>query len=115
MDGYSEFFTLETIAAPGAVTIRVRGEIDLATAPKLEACLLDVGDQVVVLDLSGVTFCDGAGLRVLGDARDRLDEQLRVRGSSEHLRKLARILAMEWLAEDLVATADGDQYGEPPS
>jgi anti-anti-sigma factor len=115
MDGYSEFFTVETIAAPGAVTIRVRGEIDLATAPELEACLLDVGGQAVDLDLSGVTFCDGAGLRVLDQARDRLGEYLRVRGSSKHLQKLARILDMAWLAVDLVATGDGDHYGEPPS
>jgi anti-anti-sigma factor len=113
--GYSEFFTVETIAAPGVVTIRVRGEIDLATAPQLEACLLDVEGRVVDLDLSGVTFCDGAGLRVLDQARDRLGDRLRVRGSSKHLHKLARVLDMEWLAVDVVATEDGDQYGEPPS
>jgi anti-anti-sigma factor len=115
MAGSSESLTVEIVAAPGAVIVRVRGEIDLATAPELEARLLDVGGEEVDLDLSGVTFCDCAGLRVLDQARDRLGERLRLRGSSKQLHKLARILDMEWLAVDLVTTLDGDQYGEPPS
>jgi anti-sigma B factor antagonist len=45
-------------------TIRMVGELDLATAPKLEAVLsrLD-GAKAVTLDLSGLTFMDSCGLR----------------------------------------------------
>jgi len=115
MDGYSEFFMVEAVAACGGLTIRVRGEIDLATAPELEACLLDVDGEMVDLDLSGVTFCDGSGLRVLDQARHRLGDRLRVRGSSAHLHKLARIVEMEWLAADSATAPDGHRYRERSS
>jgi anti-anti-sigma factor len=48
--------------------IRLRGEIDIATAPALRERLLGVlrpGMGVVILDLSGVSFCDASGLGVL--------------------------------------------------
>ena len=50
------------------IIIRLRGEIDIATAPALRERLLDVlrpGMGVVILDLSGVLFCDASGLGVL--------------------------------------------------
>ena len=50
------------------VTVRVVGEIDLATAPEIERPvveLLDSGFEHVVLDLHGVTFMDSSGIRVL--------------------------------------------------
>jgi anti-anti-sigma factor len=48
--------------------IRLRGEIDLATAPRLRERLLGLlqpGVGLVILDLSGVSFCDASGLGVL--------------------------------------------------
>jgi anti-sigma B factor antagonist len=44
------------------------GEIDLETAPMLAEVIdvgIEVGRRSVVLDLSGVTFIDSQGLRVL--------------------------------------------------
>ncbi len=51
--------------------IDVRGEIDLATAPTLAAHLSD-GDHgsTTILDLSGVSFIDSTGLRVLLSAHE---------------------------------------------
>lgn len=48
--------------------IRLCGEIDLATAPKSRERLLGLlrpGLGLVILDLSGVSFCDASGLGVL--------------------------------------------------
>ncbi len=48
--------------------VQVRGEIDLATAPELEARVLqafDGGPSSIVLDLDGLTFIDSSGLRAL--------------------------------------------------
>ena len=57
---------LEPLPAGGEVA-RVTGELDLATAPRLER-LLEEREQpasTLVIDLSGVTFVDSSGVRVL--------------------------------------------------
>jgi anti-anti-sigma factor len=48
--------------APGFL---VRGELDMLSAPLLERVIADAGPGTLVLDLSGVTFIDSTGLRLL--------------------------------------------------
>jgi anti-anti-sigma factor len=58
------------------------GELDIDTAAGLRRTLADAGrdpDRDVVVDLSGVTFVDCAGLRPLLEARTRLRERLWLR------------------------------------
>jgi anti-sigma B factor antagonist len=78
-------FDVATDREPGGtITLRPTGELDIATAPKLERALHDgrrPGDQVV-LDLGGLEFVDSTGLRVIvkaveAAARDRWDLRLR--------------------------------------
>jgi anti-sigma B factor antagonist len=66
-------FDLRSESLPGGVhTVHVSGELDLATAPRLEEALADVSAQTLVIDLSGCTFLDSAGIRTLvGAARER--------------------------------------------
>jgi anti-anti-sigma factor len=48
--------------------VRLRGEIDIATAPGLRERLFGLlrrGSGLVILDLSGVPFCDASGLGTL--------------------------------------------------
>lgn len=54
--------------------ITVSGEIDLASAPKLESTLIAATDRTVIVDLLGVGFMDSTGLRSLLSARDALEE-----------------------------------------
>jgi anti-sigma B factor antagonist len=56
--------------------IRVRGELDIESAPDLERVLLRSrpARQRVVLDLSGLEFMDSTGLRVLLRARAAAEE-----------------------------------------
>jgi len=61
---------------PGTVLLEVDGEIDTATAPRLQAGLVEALDAAhaegshVVVDLTGVTFLASSGLAVLiGGAR----------------------------------------------
>ena len=52
--------------------VHVSGELDLATAPRLEEALADLSAETLVIDLSGCTFLDSAGIRTLiGAARER--------------------------------------------
>ena len=57
----------------GVAIVRVRGEIDLATAEEFGANLaMQDRDKPLVLDLSGVTFMDSSGLgTLLTDAKER--------------------------------------------
>ncbi len=50
------------------------GEIDLASAPDLQAALGAFDGQEVILDMRGVEFMDSAGLKVLIDQRARLGD-----------------------------------------
>lgn len=54
----------------------VVGEIDLATAPMFESAILaaDLGRSVLI-DLSGVSFIDSTGLRVLITAHERAQDE----------------------------------------
>ena len=65
-DSIPRAFTIENETAGEGVTVRAAGELDIATADDLldairGAALSDA--PLVVLDLSGVTFMDSAGVR----------------------------------------------------
>lgn len=65
-------FTVETEALGETVTVRVAGELDMATAPQLGEELDRIAADpppVVVVELAGVTFLGSAGLGVLVQAR----------------------------------------------
>jgi anti-sigma B factor antagonist len=51
----------------GRVRVRLRGELDLASAPRLTECLRRLSErrEQVLLDLDELTFIDMSGLRTL--------------------------------------------------
>ncbi|MBA2281129.1 MAG: anti-sigma factor antagonist [Acidimicrobiia bacterium] len=117
---------------PQAV-VSVRGEIDLLTAPALEALLdslVDGGHSDVVLDARQVSFIDASGLGVIASAALRLRPAggvLSVRSPSAIVRRVLDIAAMnEFIAAGPLPSAgtlapeqrDGDQSRsvgtEPP-
>jgi anti-anti-sigma factor len=62
----------------GAVTVKLTGSLDTATAPDLERQLAPVlGGQVkdIVFDLAQLIFISSAGLRVFGVTRKTLKER----------------------------------------
>lgn len=52
---------------PPAIVLRVGGEVDVTTGPRLQVELirLTAGGSPVILDLSGVSYFDLAGVRAL--------------------------------------------------
>lgn len=63
-----EQLTIEVLPREGSVTVRLVGEIDMATAPKIRdaaLCAMRQHAPTIHLDLSGVTFMDSTGLEVL--------------------------------------------------
>jgi anti-anti-sigma factor len=75
-----KFGELDLVSArEGSVhTIRLTGELDIATADRVEEVLREAesGDaDAIVLDLSGLTFMDSTGVRLVlsANARSRAD------------------------------------------
>lgn len=66
----ADALVIETSRGEENAVIAVSGEVDLATAPQLEAAIAAVDAGVVVADLTGVTFIDSTGLRVLIGAHE---------------------------------------------
>ena len=61
----------------GASRVTLRGELDLATAARLEQALAQAGDGVL-LDLRELTFMDSTGVRVLLEAAESGPQGLQI-------------------------------------
>lgn len=89
--------------------LRLRGELDLLTAPELGATLdavIDQGHRFVALELAECGFMDLSGLRVIANAAHRLEllgGTLRLRSASAVVR---RVIAMPGLAHLALRHAD---------
>jgi anti-sigma B factor antagonist len=70
---------VSTASQGGHAVVTATGELDLYTAPRLQTALAGLlrEQQVdrIVVDLSGVEFCDSTGMNVLLAAMKRLKEQ----------------------------------------
>jgi anti-anti-sigma factor len=81
--------------------VAVRGEIDLATAPLLEATIraaIDQGCTQVLFDASGVAFMDCSGLRSILGAAERLGRDggdLVIRSPSAHVIRLLGLTGVD--------------------
>lgn len=81
--------------------VEVRGEVDLATAPRLRERLfglIDQGSRNVVVNLTNVAFIDSAGLGVLVATMNRLQEgdgTLRLAGAAESARRVLSVTGLD--------------------
>jgi anti-sigma B factor antagonist len=69
---------VSTASQGGHAVVTATGELDLYTAPRLQAALSELlrerADRIVV-DMSGIEFCDSTGMNVLLAALKRNREQ----------------------------------------
>ncbi|MGN6201035.1 MAG: STAS domain-containing protein [Solirubrobacterales bacterium] len=86
----------------GVRTISVRGELDLSTAPELEAPLEQTlnGDGSVLIDLSSCEFIDSTGIALIVRAWQRLDSgedgrSLVICSDNEQVRRVLEITGLE--------------------
>ena len=91
-----------SVLSRAAFTIaELEGDLDIATAPPLREGLLGVlgpGVRLLIIDLSGVSFCDAAGLAVLIGAQRRtiaLGTIVRLAAPRPQLAKLLRITGLD--------------------
>jgi anti-sigma B factor antagonist len=84
------------------VVVSVHGEIDLYTAPRLRAeldrVLAGTGGLRLIVDLSGVEFCDSTGVNVLLAGYRRAREtggDLALAGPRPPMRKILQVTGLE--------------------
>ena len=91
------FETSSELLADGTRLVRVRGELDLATAPELERALEPNGDGDgrIVVDLSECTFIDSTGLKILVDADRRRGHDLLIVANGMAVRRTFEVSGLD--------------------
>ena len=96
---------VDVVPDGAGATVVLAGEIDLATAPELQArleVLIDATTGDVALDVARVTFLDSTGLHVIALAHQRLRDgcrQLRVSNPATRVRRVLELSGMARLLE----------------
>src|SRR5215207_7100831 len=86
--------------------VQVSGDLDVATAPRLRACLASIDGDIIV-DCSGLEFVDAAGLSVFVSSRSRCERagaKFVLENPSE---LLMRVLCITGLRESLTNNRGG--------
>jgi anti-sigma B factor antagonist len=94
----------EVASLNGERLLVLQGELDIVTAPELDAMLTRMRehDHPVVLDLSDVTFMDSTGLTTLMDhwlAGERDGWSFSVRAASRSVRRVVELAGVDRLLD----------------
>ncbi|WP_034091804.1 STAS domain-containing protein [Streptacidiphilus albus] len=103
-------------AATGPV-LEITGDLDHATAPALRQCLATVAltpGQCLVLDLSGLDFCDSSGITALLTARSLATAQGADMALAAVPANTTRILRITGLDRVFVLHPDTETATRPP-
>lgn len=94
-----------------AALIEVRGELDLASGPQLEAELgrIEPDTKLVVVDLRGLEFMDSTGLSIIVRAHQRLAESGCELGLVRGSPQVQRLLDLTGVAERLRLAATPEE------
>ncbi|WP_369275707.1 STAS domain-containing protein [Streptomyces sp. R11] len=93
--------SVETFAVGHCLVARVSGEMDFVTEPVLRPQFKELiarAGRFIVLDLSGVSFCDSAGLSLLIGAWKQAEPSgvvLVLACVPEHLRRVLQMTGMD--------------------
>ena len=82
------------------MTVILDGELNTLTAPKLQSALQDDLDQIteLTIDLSAVRYISSAGLRVILEAEQELEDRgggVTVRGAREEVREVFEVTGFD--------------------
>jgi anti-sigma B factor antagonist len=104
MSGRTVWKLTEVASLEGERLLVVQGELDIVTAPELDAMLrrMREHDHPVVLDLEGITFMDSTGLTTLLD-HWRVAQQdgwsFEVRAASRSVRRVVALAGVDRLLD----------------
>jgi len=101
------FFSVKAHKSGCCEVLRLAGELDIATAPHLEAVLdrmLVIPDHIIV-DVEKLTFIDSTGLRLLMRASQLVDGRIEIRNANLAVRRLIQLAGVS----ELFCTATNPQ------
>lgn len=104
--------TVQSQRRDGVVIIAVTGELDMATAPHLQAHIADLleqGHSRLIFDLAEVSFCDSTGLSVFVRAKNNCTDAGGEILLAAPQRGVLRILEVSGLVEVLPTYASVDE------
>ena len=93
--------SLSVLSRPDCTIASLEGELDIATVPELRERLLGLlgpGVRLLIIDLSGMSFCDVAGLAVLIGTQRRATARgivVRLAAPRPQVLKLLRITGLD--------------------
>jgi anti-anti-sigma factor len=93
--------------------IGLTGELDIASAPRLEAKVADLcahGAKAIVVDLSDLTFIDSTGLRAILTAQSTCDSQSCDFSLVPGGESIQRLFALTGLLEHLPFQGNGTRH-----
>ncbi|MFD9740112.1 STAS domain-containing protein [Umezawaea sp. NPDC059074] len=82
----------------GPAVVAVEGELDHHTAPQLSEVLDAVGERGVVVDLTGLAYCDSTGISVLVIAYQQAraaDTPFALAGLNHELSRVFQIMGLD--------------------
>jgi anti-sigma B factor antagonist len=97
----AEAFSVRPEQHDALPVLRVRGDVDIYTAPRLKEAVLaalSLDARSLAIDLSRVEFMDSTGLEVLLSARKRTAERggdLYVLGARKQVRRLFQLVRLD--------------------
>ncbi|MFG2006375.1 STAS domain-containing protein [Spirillospora sp. NPDC048911] len=119
-------FAVEHRVERDLTVVKINGEIDVFTSPRLREMLLDIietGGLHLVVDLGDVTFLDSTGLGVLVGIYHRLrarDGSMSFMGVNDrvrrvfHVTQLTKIFVLHHSLDDAVAAHEAAQQAAGP-
>jgi anti-anti-sigma factor len=90
--------TVDASVVGSAAVVRLWGDLDLVSAPKLDACLLALAGDDVIVDLAEVTFMDTTGLDAIVVANRRANVAGRLfvlRAPSHHVMRVLEVTGLD--------------------
>lgn len=96
----SATFVVELEDLGGILCLRLRGDLDYATAPHVEKAVSAVAepDAVLIIDLGRLTFFDSSGIRLLVELAEKARRErweLRLLHGPPEVRRVLRLTGME--------------------
>jgi anti-sigma B factor antagonist len=117
----------DVVVTDGYRILALRGEIDAATGPALRTLCLELVDDStlpLLVDMTGVTFCDSTGLNIAAAVRRHAgakDCVVAFYGFNQRVRKVFRVTGMDLFVPTYATLADaaddldGDPGGDRPA
>lgn len=108
----AEHLQIDVRSEPDRVVLRLRGELDLASAPLLQGAIESAEAaeaMLMVLDLDDLAFIDSTGLRIILAAHERSQERGQMLALTRGSQQVQRLMSITRVGEHLRIIESSDE------